>query len=390
MKGKEKILANFAGSSLVSLLEKGNIQYVEELYNPNNYFSKVFHFSFGKKDLEVKIRNKTIKPILLRTIYLHSFLKYINIPYTFYQLMVFFKSNNIQIIRVRGTSSAGRLLALIVGKIYHIPIVVSIGGNDRLAQERNKKFAYNSKFLSYHLEELLLMKANIVIVPNYYTFRYAVSLGVQRKKIRIIPWRLTTDIYKGKVNSNRIDICKTFRINPEKPYILNISALSRYKYINELILVTKKLLRSKIDIQVVFCGEGPLRAEIERELTPCSNNKVFVLGWQSSEVIKVLIENAYLMWIPMSGFVILEAAAFSKPIIASNIEWHSEFIKHGENGFVVDPNNIDAILFYTLKLLKDTKLAEEYGKKSREKLEMEYNPGLLANKEIKIYEELLI
>jgi len=54
------------GGSLSDLAKKGVLSYVEELYNPGNFFSTVYHVVFKEQDLSVPMGNKTIKVLLLR------------------------------------------------------------------------------------------------------------------------------------------------------------------------------------------------------------------------------------------------------------------------------------------------------------------------------------
>jgi len=54
------------GGSLTDLARKGNLAYVETLYNPRNFFETVYHIVFRKQDLSVRLINKTIRLRLLR------------------------------------------------------------------------------------------------------------------------------------------------------------------------------------------------------------------------------------------------------------------------------------------------------------------------------------
>ena len=65
-------------------------------------------------------------------------------------------------------------------KILNIPSVVSLGGNNRLSQ-LNNTYLYNSKFLSYNIEKIVLNFCDVIITPNYYTKNYVKSIIGEKK-----------------------------------------------------------------------------------------------------------------------------------------------------------------------------------------------------------------
>jgi glycosyltransferase involved in cell wall biosynthesis len=91
----------------------------------------------------------------------------------------------------------------------------------------------------------------------------------------------------------------------------------------------------------------------------------------------------------MSGFVIFEAAAAGKPIIAFDVEWHSEFVKDGVTGILIKNRDVESMAKGVLNLLEDKNRREALGKRGREELEREYHPKRLIEMEIEEYRNLL-
>lgn len=88
-------------------------------------------------------------------------------------------------------------------------------------------------------------------------------------------------------------------------------------------------------------------------------------------------------------YAVLEAMACGKPVIASNVSGISEIIKDNINGILVPPGSVSALSRVIKKLLSDEKLLERLGNNARKYIEEEYAPIKIAQKNIKIYEELL-
>ena len=91
----------------------------------------------------------------------------------------------------------------------------------------------------------------------------------------------------------------------------------------------------------------------------------------------------------MAGFVVYEAAAFCRPIIAFDIEWHSEFFEHGINGILVENRNIVKLAEAVIGLLKDTERANRLGMMARQKMDRKHDPEIIAREQVREYLELL-
>lgn len=229
--------------------------------------------------------------------------------------------------------------------------------------------------------------SNYLIAPNNYTKNYISSIIGYRKtdkKTRIIPWILP-DAEKISITPTKSP--KKF-LNLQKNFtICIIGFINRYKYSNVIFEVAENVLSKENNINFVFCGDGPLRPVGEEKLKKFKS--VYFLGWQDNKNAQKILESSDLVLIPMSGFVLLEAGCLAKPVITSNLEWHSEFVEHMESGIVVNPENINEWVDGILFMAKNPQKASKMGKNLRNKFISDYNPQKLAEKEILLYEEAL-
>lgn len=73
------------------------------------------------------------------------------------------------------------------------------------------------------------------------------------------------------------------------------------------------------------------------------------------------------------GIVFLEAMAFGKPVIGPNYGAPSEFIRHGEHGLLVDPEDPEAVAQALIQLLTSPERAHQMGESARQLVISEYS-----------------
>jgi glycosyltransferase involved in cell wall biosynthesis len=379
-------IINLVDSSLTSLAKKGNLGYAEEMYNPLNFFKSVHHISFDPNDKNVNLKNPTIKVHTIKIIWrripvirwiVNGLLAFVWV----FRIAQIARKNKVCLIRGRDSYQAS-LLGLIVSKLLRIPFVVSIGGNNRLANELAGQYPLlNSKFLSDREEEIVLKGADKVICPNEYSRDYVIDIGVSPEKTCVIPLRLKDNIFNFACHESVI--LSNNGVDVNKPIILSALRFEGDKQVDVLIEAIPLVTKYHPEVQFVLIGDGSLRSKMEQRVAELGQGQnVYFLSYQPTEIIKYCLSVATAVCIPMSGFVIYEAAAASKAIIAFDIEWHSEFIKDGETGLLVENRNCDKLAEAIKRLVKDPQLASQLGKNVRSLLEADFNPRRIAEREI--------
>jgi glycosyltransferase involved in cell wall biosynthesis len=387
MNNIEVRLANFMDSCLSDLDKKGNLNTAPPAYNPNKFATKVVHFTPCEDDRAYEKMFAEYNIEIFPYIDHRSHVSLFNLFRSVYSVYRKFKVEKINIIRGR-LPYLGSIIGCLVGKVLGVPSIVSLGGNNRIPQERDNKYQFNNKWISYTVEKIVLFLCNIIIAPNRYTKNYVATLiGDQRanKKVRIIPWRLAK---ANPSEGDKIEIFSHFGLNPEVPYILVVGFINKYKYSDIMFQVAEAVMSTwPTQVQFVFCGDGPLRASGQASLQKFP--QVFFLGWQPNEIVQSLLKYAELILVPMSGFVLFEAASLGKPVIASNIEWHDEIIEDGVTGFLVNPVAVKEWVHKIEIILKDRRVGKRVGANLREVFNSEYDQESLIAQEIALYRSLV-
>jgi glycosyltransferase involved in cell wall biosynthesis len=185
----------------------------------------------------------------------------------------------------------------------------------------------------------------------------------------------STAIDKG-VPAERIHVCHTgtdvktytrgtipIASRPQK--VLFVGRLVSVKGIDVLIRAADRVARTHPDLEVVIVGDGPCRAELERQARGLPIRIEF-LGSLSRERAKAHFQDARVLVLPSRtdpfgayeafGMVVLEAQACGIPVITSAKGSKTCGILEGETGFSFPENDAEALAERLTRLLSDTQL----------------------------------
>lgn len=385
-KRQYRLLTVADGGSLYALQNKGNLTHVEELYNPNHYFEEVHIIVFDKRDLTVPL-SSVFKVHYLRHLPFGKLGLALSLPLLIIQLIYILKQHKIDVVRSRNAYLAG-LLGALCGKMLRIPTVLSLGGDNRLVQQLMGHYYFNSQFLSYKIEAFSLKHATHVIAINDFTKQYAIRLGVSPEATSIVPHRIHIDPahYQYDTSKARSEL----RLPGHSPIVLVIGRLEKDKQVDVAIEVIPLVKKKFPDVKFIFIGDGRLREMLRTrvEQMQVQANAIFT-GFQPREKIIKYLAAASVVCIPMSGFVIYEAAASKKPIVAFDVEWHAEFVKHKKTGLLVSNRDVGALANALCSVLKDPLLAVNMGENAHRQLITQFDRQHIAQQEIDVYESLL-
>ena len=116
------------------------------------------------------------------------------------------------------------------------------------------------------------------------------------------------------------------------------------------------------------------------------------LGFKSGSELEGVIKGARFTLIPSIWYdnlpnTALESFQYSKPVIASDIGSLPELVIHGENGYLFEPGNADA-LKAAVELLDDDEKIRTMGTKSRSRLEDRFAPKTHYDALMRVFEKV--
>ncbi|KAM3103509.1 glycosyltransferase family 4 protein [Phormidesmis sp. 146-12] len=182
----------------------------------------------------------------------------------------------------------------------------------------------------------------------------------------------------GRVKEREPDSFK----DASRPVFLFVGQLIRRKGLH-LLLEACAVLRAwgYQDYTLVVVGDGCDRDELEILSRNRELDNVRWEGWVAYDELGSYFCNADVFILPTLedtwGMVVLESMVFGKPILCSNCAGAAEMVADGENGYVIDPNDPEALAERMSRFIKDPNLAPTMGARSQQIIES-YEPEGVA------------
>jgi glycosyltransferase involved in cell wall biosynthesis len=121
-------------------------------------------------------------------------------------------------------------------------------------------------------------------------------------------------------------------------------------------------------IRLFYVGKGELEAGLRTEaLRMGLSDRVTFLGWRDDipEIMQILDVFVLPSLNEGMGRVLVEAMAAGKPVVASNTGGIPDLVKDGQNGFLVEPGDVDGLSVAIKNLITDKKMRDEMGRQGR-------------------------
>jgi len=179
------------------------------------------------------------------------------------------------------------------------------------------------------------------------------------------------------------------------PHIVSVSYLIKRKGLDVNIRAIEKLRNKYPGIQYTVVGDGDQRdplAKLSKDLG-MEDHVQFVgrvdhktaLSYMSGSDVFSLPS-----WNEAFGVVYIEAMACGKPVVGCRGEGIEDFVEHGVNGMLVEPQNVDDLAEKLDHLLSHPEEAREMGEKARELVLETFTWNSNAKKMISTYQQCLI
>jgi glycosyltransferase involved in cell wall biosynthesis len=151
---------------------------------------------------------------------------------------------------------------------------------------------------------------------------------------------------------------------------LYVGELIRLKGVNYLLAALQRVSREYSQVRLTVIGDGDCRAELGRMAEEMGiAARVEFTGFLKPEKVKEHMLKSDVLVLPSltEGLprVIIEAMAVGLPIIATDVGSVKELVKNGENGFLIQPMDVEALTKAILNLAGDRERTRKMGLKSQ-------------------------
>ncbi len=180
-------------------------------------------------------------------------------------------------------------------------------------------------------------------------------------------------------------------VPPGEKTIMHISNFRPVKRVTDVVRVFKRIL-DQVPARLIMIGDGPERlsaAGVAKQLGIA--DRILYLG--NCENIEEVLPCADLVIQPSEhesfGLVPLEAMACEVPVIVTASGGVTEVVQHGENGFLCEVGDIDAMARCALDILTQPELAARMGKSGREHVLRSFPRDAIVDQYEALYQEVL-
>jgi glycosyltransferase involved in cell wall biosynthesis len=173
---------------------------------------------------------------------------------------------------------------------------------------------------------------------------------------------------------------------PQKPFVLFLGRREMHKGIGLLLSAFEKMSGKAV---LAVAGPGDAHAALP---PPCID-----YGEVNEAEKQWLLKNCDILCVPSAdesfGIVYIEAMRYARPVVALDVAPVNEIVLNGKTGILVPPGDRDAsarTLARALEqLLGDASLGETMGRNGLRRYEEKYQPTVILDQLMKIYERLL-
>lgn len=312
-------------------------------------------------------------------------------PYTLYKKAgkIFRKSD---IIHAWGYFYPNSIMLLTMGKLVKkdIKSILTIDTFPGFSfQSHNKVLDLALRFYVLFFGKIIFSIPNRITVYSDTLKKYFHDAHISQEKVEIIPTGVNINKFNPDVNC--ADVRKEFGISESTMLILFVGLLLPRKNVPLIIDLMKSLVVYRPNTVMLIVGDDQYNSgymEKYRDMVPKEllNKNVVFTSYRKD--IPQLMNACDIFILPSKGEgmpgVLMEAAACGKPIVTSDIDGGtSDIVKHGENGFLAKPGNLESFLKYTKMLIDNDILRKKMGDASLEKIK-KFDWDVVTSK----YEEL--
>ncbi|MCL5057638.1 MAG: glycosyltransferase family 4 protein [Actinobacteria bacterium] len=300
------------------------------------------------------------------------------------KLFCLFRDCRVDIVHAHGSKAGlvGRPAALLAG----VPAVVMT--------------VHNSIF-HHHLPgwKVSLFAASERFLAGYTARIIAVSEALRRELIDregVRPERVVT-VYNGIApeafcsGPDREYLERVTGIPAGRKLVGTVARLAPQKGLKYLLNAASLLSARGEELSFVIVGDGPLRKELEKEVSDLDlPGRVFFTG-QRRDVDRLMpCFDVFVLPSVSEGLplTILEAMAAGRPVVSTRVGGIPEVIEEGVSGLLVDPGDIEGLARAIAYIAGDEEIARRMGGQGRERVVKHFNSRKMAGDTDSIYNGL--
>ena len=236
------------------------------------------------------------------------------------------------------------------------------------------------------LTRYIIKSADALIVPGTLSRDFHIKRGAPAQKVFVAPNIVNVDTFftrSSAYKEQRAQLKDDLHLG-KNAIVLFVGQLIQRKGVEFLVRAFAKLKRECENVTLIVVGDGELKPELNQIVLNEDITNIIFTGWISEEEKIAYYAIADLFVLPtlsdLCPLVINEAMACALPVVSTTAAGCArDMIINGENGFIVQPRNVDALYEAMRPIVQDNKLRQKMGKKSYDILTTRFSVETAVN-----------
>lgn len=169
------------------------------------------------------------------------------------------------------------------------------------------------------------------------------------------------------------------RFEPVKDHFFLLEGIKRVKE------------QHRSDFVCLLAGDGPLREQIQQQIKDDRlSDVVKIIGFQTDIYPYIKMADLIVLTSEKEGVprIIMEAMAFSKPVVATNVLGTRELVVDGETGVLVEYKNVEQLASGIHVMLSDERKRRQFGNNGRRRIEESFTEEIVVERIVSMYQQL--
>jgi glycosyltransferase involved in cell wall biosynthesis len=274
-------------------------------------------------------------------------------------------SGKYDVVIIGGSGEFTMQAAFLISKALKLPVILWAetfeGGQPSLA-----------KFVG-PLTRYIIRNVDALIVPGSRSRDFHIKRGAASEKVFIAPNIVNNDAFFAKSSAFKqqgAHLKNDLHLDSHT-IVLFVGQLVQRKGVGSLLRAFTRLKSERESSTLVVIGDGELKSELMQLVSNESMTNIIFTGWISEEEKVMYYAIADVFVLPtlqdLCPLVINEAMACGLPVVSTTAAGCApDMIFNWENGFIVEPGNVDALYEAMLRIVRDNELRQQMGRKSYE------------------------
>ena len=283
--------------------------------------------------------------------------------------------------------TVGRLAARLAGGKRRPVVVHTFHGHvlrGYFGPLRSRIFRLLERWLAHHTTALIAVSPQVR--------DDLVALGVApREKFTVI--RLGIELAERVADENgRADTRRYFGIAPDRFTVGWVGRMTAIKNTEDVLCAFKELRVRGVEATLCMVGDGPDRTRLEERAHELGIMRdTLFLGYQQEVAPLYAAFDALVLPSSNEGtpVSVIEALAARTPVVATRVGGVPDVVREGEDGFLVDKGDTDALAERLARLASDPQLRNRMGEAARDRVLPRYAVERLVDDVDRLYRALL-